>query len=306
MSSRSPASWPRLSLTSLNRSRSKNTTATAASRRGERWSAWVRRSLRSARFGSPVSSSWKARCSSSSRACACSIATAASETTRSTSGRWTVAVDVGRVEQQGQRAGDRVAVRQLDRHAPARGRCRASPRGPRSAAARRSATDVGDEDLLAIQRRAPRRHLRVDGNERDPARTASGGKLGRRREPQRVAVEQPDQAEARAGVRGRDRRGPIEDALERLAPRDHLQDPRLLGEQLVERLAIGDVADVDDHARDRRVVEAVRDRHRLPVPATVGVPDPGLDVRRLVGVLEHPRPGRRRPRRDRRDGRSRA
>ena len=60
-SSWSPASWPRLSLTSLKRSRSRNRPRSAC-RRGaaRRARACSRRSRKSVRLGSPVSGSWRA------------------------------------------------------------------------------------------------------------------------------------------------------------------------------------------------------------------------------------------------------
>ena len=63
-SRRSPAAWPRQSLTSLKRSRSTNSTATPPACGRARRSACSRRSRNSARFGSPVSescSAWWAR-----------------------------------------------------------------------------------------------------------------------------------------------------------------------------------------------------------------------------------------------------
>ena len=49
---------------------------------------------------------------------------------------------------------------------------------------------------------------------------------------------------------------------------------------------------VDDHPRERRVVEPVGDRHRLPMPLAVGVPHPSLDVGGPVGQLDHAGPRR--------------
>ena len=83
-SSSSPASWPRLSLITLKRSTSRNSTATSPGLRARRSSAWPRRSRRSVRFGSPVSGSWNAWCSSRSSASERSTATAASAAIRST------------------------------------------------------------------------------------------------------------------------------------------------------------------------------------------------------------------------------
>ena len=62
-----PAWWPSESLTSLKRSRSRNSTATDVLRRAAWLSASVRRSMKSVRFGRPVSGSCSAwRCISSS------------------------------------------------------------------------------------------------------------------------------------------------------------------------------------------------------------------------------------------------
>jgi hypothetical protein len=57
---RSPAAWPRLSLTSLKPSRSRNSTATEGVCRLVRWRAWSTRSLNRARLAREVSESWKA------------------------------------------------------------------------------------------------------------------------------------------------------------------------------------------------------------------------------------------------------
>ena len=67
-SSSSPALWPRLSLTTLNRSRSSSSKAMWSRRRARAASACVSRSANRARLGSPVSTSWSAR-RSLSRAC---------------------------------------------------------------------------------------------------------------------------------------------------------------------------------------------------------------------------------------------
>ena len=56
----SPAAWPRLSLTSLKPSRSRNSTATDGVWRLVRSRAWSTRSLNRARLASAVSESWKA------------------------------------------------------------------------------------------------------------------------------------------------------------------------------------------------------------------------------------------------------
>ena len=75
-SSSSPTSWPRLSLTSLKRSRSMNSTATAAPRARRAGSACSSRSSSSVRFGSPVSASCSAWCGIGSSARPRSTATA--------------------------------------------------------------------------------------------------------------------------------------------------------------------------------------------------------------------------------------
>jgi hypothetical protein len=59
-SSRSPALWPRESLMNLNRSRSRNSTATEERLRWVRASASPIRSRKNTRFGRPVSASWAA------------------------------------------------------------------------------------------------------------------------------------------------------------------------------------------------------------------------------------------------------
>jgi hypothetical protein len=65
-SSSSPAACPKVSLTALKSSRSRNSTATGLFCRRARASACSSRSMMSARFGSPVSVSWNASCASSS------------------------------------------------------------------------------------------------------------------------------------------------------------------------------------------------------------------------------------------------
>ena len=57
---RSPAGWPKLSLTVLKSSRSKNRTATGSAPRSPLSMAWESRSRNSARLAKPVSVSWKA------------------------------------------------------------------------------------------------------------------------------------------------------------------------------------------------------------------------------------------------------
>ncbi len=58
--SRSPAAWPRLSLTTLKSSRSMNKTPVRSPVRRARSRAWSTRSLNSRRLASPVSGSWNA------------------------------------------------------------------------------------------------------------------------------------------------------------------------------------------------------------------------------------------------------
>ena len=62
LSNWSPMLWPKLSLTNLKRSRSRNSTATARRWRAARVSAWPKRSSSRTRLGNPVSASWLARC----------------------------------------------------------------------------------------------------------------------------------------------------------------------------------------------------------------------------------------------------
>ena len=59
-SSSSPVACPRLSLTVLKLSRSKNMTAIGLRVRSMRATAWFRRSAKSALLASPVSESWNA------------------------------------------------------------------------------------------------------------------------------------------------------------------------------------------------------------------------------------------------------
>ena len=59
-SSSSPTSWPRVSLTLLKPSRSRNKSASEVGRRRERATATLRRSSISSRLGRPVSGSWSA------------------------------------------------------------------------------------------------------------------------------------------------------------------------------------------------------------------------------------------------------
>ena len=68
-SSSSPAAWPKSSLTSLKSSRSTKRTATCVPARRDRARARSRCSVSIARFGRPVSASWKARCDSSASSC---------------------------------------------------------------------------------------------------------------------------------------------------------------------------------------------------------------------------------------------
>ena len=68
-SSWSPVLCPRLSLTTLKRSKSRKRTANKQSwRRLARSTVWLRRSISNARFGRPVNTSWKAWCNSCSSA----------------------------------------------------------------------------------------------------------------------------------------------------------------------------------------------------------------------------------------------
>ena len=79
MSSRSPWSWPRASLISLNWSRSMTSSATGSRVCDERRSDWRSRSVRCERLGSPVSPSCRAWRRSTSAAVTCSV-TSCSET----------------------------------------------------------------------------------------------------------------------------------------------------------------------------------------------------------------------------------
>ena len=72
-SSRSPMPCPRLSLTALNRSTSRNATATSSPVRAARRSVISSRSSNRRRFGSPVSSSWVAWSSIRSRSAFCRV-----------------------------------------------------------------------------------------------------------------------------------------------------------------------------------------------------------------------------------------
>ena len=82
----SPAPWPRESFTTLNLSRSRKSTPTSLSCRADLWRASWRRSRRRARFGSPVSSSWKARSSSCAATSTRSVTSRAFTTTPATAG----------------------------------------------------------------------------------------------------------------------------------------------------------------------------------------------------------------------------
>ena len=150
---------------------------------------------------------------------------------------------------------------------------------------------VVEEDLVALLGRAPGRQRRVHRDDRDLL-VRVRGEVRRRDDAQLAAFEEPDQAVPRLGVDRGQRRDPIEHRFQTLAPRDHLEDPRLLGEEVVERFAFRDVADVEDDPVDRRVVEPVRDRGLLPVPALVGMAHPHERLGGLLGVLQHPRPRR--------------
>ena len=60
LSNSSPATWPSRSLTILNRSRSRNRSATNRLARCARWSALFRSSMKNWRLGNPVSKSYRA------------------------------------------------------------------------------------------------------------------------------------------------------------------------------------------------------------------------------------------------------
>ncbi len=82
----SPAPWPSESLTTLKRSRSRNSTPTERWWRDARCRASWRRSSNRARLGRPVSSSWKARSSSCAATSTRSVTSRALTTMPSTAG----------------------------------------------------------------------------------------------------------------------------------------------------------------------------------------------------------------------------
>ena len=290
MSSRSPASWPRLSLTFLNRSRSTKSTATDRPLRTTRERAMAVRSRNTTRFGSPVSGSCVAWCTSRD----CTATPSMAMWARSAEALQQPAVRrIGRprmVEVQDREAEAATAVGPLDG---------CGPHGPDVVAVPQPAPvgiagQVGDDEGVAFPERRGGLGVRVGegGEEAVEQRTRQraadrGGRRPARADEHDRVVRAPGLGLHRPGQRP-DR------VLQRAVPCDGAQHLGLTGHQRGRPLPLGDVPTVQHHARDRRVVEEVGgDRLEVP-PRTVRGPHPPfqrVDRSRTVEEPSEPEPG---------------
>ena len=239
-SSRSPAPWPRLSLTTLKWSRSQNRTATPAPVRRPRARAMRRRSRSRVRLGRPVSGSWVACSAAGSRSRFRSLmsrATIESQPTSPSAPRWA-----------------RHCTADRDLEAVAQERQLAGP------------------DAVDLQARRTSRWNRASTHGGQAGLDVLGGDLD---VDQVVEVQgRPVQVERGAvGVGDHDEvAGGLDDPGEPVVVGDHVP-VAVFGVA-----GLGDVDGVDREAGVLGVVEAVLEVHAGPAPAAVGRAQADLDL----------------------------